>query len=153
MGQKQDLWTKRFVRDHIRYIDEIVCAAARIVSAVREKAKALSPQNALGTYNSFHVRRGDFQYKRVKIGVDELYERSKDKLEEGSFLYIATDERNKSFFDPLKEHYNLGYLDDYMHLIKGINPNYYGMLDQLVAFKGEVFFGTWFSTLTGYINR
>lgn len=40
-----------------------------------------------------------------------------------------------------------------MHLIEGINPNYYGMLDQLVAFKGRVFFGTWFSTLSGYINR
>jgi hypothetical protein len=27
------------------------------------------------------------------------------------------------------------------------------MLDQLVAYKGEVFFGTWFSTLSGYVNR
>ncbi len=40
-----------------------------------------------------------------------------------------------------------------MHLIEDINPNYYGMLDQLVAYKGRVFFGTWFSTLSGYVNR
>lgn len=26
---RQDLWSKRFVRDHFRYVDEIVCAAAR----------------------------------------------------------------------------------------------------------------------------
>jgi hypothetical protein len=82
-----------------------------------------------------------------------LYEESKNELEEGALLYIATDERNKSYFDPLKEHYPVTFLDDYMHLIEGVNPNYYGMLDQLVAYKGEVFFGTWFSTLSGFINR
>jgi hypothetical protein len=27
------------------------------------------------------------------------------------------------------------------------------MLDQLVASKGRVFVGTWFSTLSGYVNR
>ena len=31
--------------------------------------------------------------------------------------------------------------------------NYYGMIDQLVASRGRVFFGCWFSTFTGYINR
>ena len=89
----------------------------------------------------------------MKIEAEQLYEESKDELEEGSLLYIATDERNKSFFDPLKKHYQLAFLDDYIHLIEGVNPNYYGMLDQLVAYKGKVFFGTWFSTLSGYINR
>ena len=49
--------------------------------------------------------------------------------------------------------YDVMFLDDFMHLIEGVNPNYYGMLDQLVAYKGRVFFGTWFSTLSGYINR
>jgi len=28
---RHDLWTKRFVRDHLRYVDEIQCAAARVV--------------------------------------------------------------------------------------------------------------------------
>ena len=27
------------------------------------------------------------------------------------------------------------------------------MLDQLIASKGRVFFGTWWSTLSGYVNR
>ena len=35
-----DLWAKRFVRDHLRYVDEIQCAAARIASALKEKARA-----------------------------------------------------------------------------------------------------------------
>ena len=44
-------------------------------------------------------------------------------------------------------------LDDFRDLIKGINTNYYGMLDQLIASKGQVFCGTWFSTSSGYVNR
>lgn len=31
--------------------------------------------------------------------------------------------------------------------------NYYGMIDQLVASRGRIFYGCWFSTFTGYINR
>jgi hypothetical protein len=34
-----------------------------------------------------------------------------------------------------------------------ITANYYGMIDQLVASRGNNFFGCWFSTFTGYINR
>ena len=59
---RADLWSKRFVRDHLRYIDEIMCAAARVVQAVRERAK----DNG-GLFDSIHVRRGDFQYKQVKM--------------------------------------------------------------------------------------
>ena len=46
-----DLWSKRFVRDHLRYIDEIMCAAARIVQAVRERSK--DPD---GLFDTLHVR-------------------------------------------------------------------------------------------------
>jgi hypothetical protein len=55
---KQDLWTKRFVRDHLRYIDEIQCAAARVVHAMRE----ISKKNGNGgAFDTFHIRRTDFQ--------------------------------------------------------------------------------------------
>jgi hypothetical protein len=150
---KQDLWSKRFVRDHIRYVDEIVCAAARIVNAVRERARKKSPENEKGEYDSFHVRRGDFQYKGTRVEATVLYQESKEHLKEGATLYIATDERDKTFFEPLKNHYDVTFLDDYMDLIEGVNTNYYGMLDQLVAYKGRVFYGTYRSTLSGYINR
>jgi hypothetical protein len=33
-----DLWLKRFVRDHLRYVDEIQCAAARIVASLRRES-------------------------------------------------------------------------------------------------------------------
>jgi len=145
---KQDLWAKRFVRDHLRYIDEIVCAAARVVEAVRARSK-----NKDKLFDSMHVRRGDFQYKGTRLEADELIQKSKSKLEEGGLLYIATDEKDKTFFKPFREHYDVVFLDDFKDLLKGINTNYYGMLDQLVAYKGRVFFGTWRSTLSGYVNR
>ena len=50
--------------------------------------------------------------------------------------------------------YNLVFLQDFEYfLFPDLNPNYYGMLDQLIASMGDVFFGTYYSTFTGYINR
>lgn len=116
----------------MRYIDEIVCAAARIVKAVRERARKHSASNTKGEYDSMHVRRGDFQFKNVKLDVDGLYKESKDYLKEGDTLYIATDEKKKDFFGLFKEHYDVTFLDDYMDVIEGVNPNYYGtcIMDQ-----------------------
>jgi len=124
-----------------------------VVTAVRQRALTKNPKNTNGEYHSFHVRRGDFQYKKTRVEASILYDQSKDELTEGATLFIATDERNKTFFNPLKEHYDVCYLDDFMHLLEGINTNYYGILDQLIASKGNIFFGTWWSSLTGYANR
>ena len=71
---------------------------------------------------------------------------SRPEIPERSTVYVATDERDKNFFRDLAEHYDLVYLDDFTHLLDGINTNYYGMIDQLVASKAEIFFGCWFST-------
>jgi hypothetical protein len=152
---KQDLWSKRFVRDHLRYVDDIICSAARVVEAVRLHAKKNTnhtPSNTDGIYDAVHVRRGDFQYTPTRLPADELYKLSPE-LTEGATLYIATDERDKSFFDIFKEHYDVVFLDDFMHVIADVDTNYYGMIDQLVSYKSRVFYGTWWSTLSGYVNR
>jgi len=148
---KQQLWTSRFVRDHLRYIDELQCGAARVVEALREKARENG--NPEGIFDTFHVRRGDFQYKDTRIEATELYKNSADLIPENATLYIATDERNKKFFDPIKQHYHVYFLDDFKHLFQKMNTNYYGMLDQLIASKGRTFVGTYHSTFTGFINR
>lgn len=72
----------------MRYIDEIVCAAARVVEAVRARSKHKDK-----LFDSMHVRRGDFQYKGTRLEADKLIEKSKSQLEEGGLLYIATDEK------------------------------------------------------------
>lgn len=141
---KIDLWMKRFIRDHVRYADEIQCAAARVVAAVRKRSK----EN--GMFDAFHVRRGDFQYRATRVEASVLLEMAQRKIPEGSLLYMATDERNKAFFDPLKDHYDLVFLDDFHDdALIGVNTNYYGMIDQLVATRSRTFFGCWFST---YVN-
>jgi hypothetical protein len=151
---KEDLWMKRFIRDHVRYIDEIQCAAARLVAAVRDHARKRDPKNnPNGVFDSFHLRRGDFQFKTTRISAEEIYANSKDELTPNTTIFIATDERDKSFFDPLREHYDLLFLDDFKDELEGVNTNYYGMIDQLVSSRGRVFFGCWFSTFTGYITR
>jgi GDP-fucose protein O-fucosyltransferase len=122
---KEDLWTKRFIRDHVRYVDEIQCAAARVVEAVRQHARDKGT-SADGIFDSFHIRRGDFQYKKTRLGADEIYDNSKDVIPEGTTVFVATDERSSKFFEPMAEHWDLLYLKDFQHLIDGIDKNFYG---------------------------
>ena len=137
---RQDLWTKRFVRDHLRYVDEIQCAAARVVAAVRQKARHHG--NPHGLFDSFHIRRGDLQYKDCFIEADEILDNVGNLLlEKNSTIFIATDERNMTYFDPLREHYHLYFLHDFMDEVGSINKNFYGMLDQRIASRGRTFFG------------
>jgi hypothetical protein len=70
-------------------------------------------------------------------------------------LFIATDEKNKTFFDPIKKHHELRFLDDYSDMAKlsELDPYLFGMVDTIVASHGRTFSGTWFSTFSGYINR
>ena len=145
-----DLWMKRFIRDHVRYVDEIQCAAARVVAAARKHARENDPeQNPDGVFDTIHVRRGDFQYKRTRVEVKEIYEQTKKIIPEKSTLFIATDERDKSFFQLLADHYDVVYLDTFQDVIGAdVNTNYYGMIDQLVSSRGRYFFGCWFSTFT-----
>jgi len=153
---RQDLWSKRFVRDHLRYVDDIMCAAARVIERVREHARGNTrhePSRLGGVYDAAHIRRGDFQYPPTQLPAEKLYELSKAHLTEGATLYVATDERNKEFFEPFRKKYDLVFLDDFLGAIPGVNTNYYGMIDQLVAYKSRVFYGTWWSTLSGYVNR
>ena len=132
---RQDLWTKRFVRDHVKYHDEIICTAGRIIQAVRDRARSRDPEgNPQGLFDSFHIRRGDFQYKKTRVDANVIYDISKNELKEGATIYIATDERDKSFFKPLSDHYDLVFLDDFSHLFSNLNTNYYGMVSVCLEF-------------------
>ncbi|KAL9183369.1 hypothetical protein ACHAXT_005156 [Thalassiosira profunda] len=148
---RQDLWGKRFVRDHLRYSDEIQCAAARVINAVRQRAKRRGNPN--GEYDSFHIRRGDFQYKSTRLEADQIYENVKDEIPDNTTVFVATDHQGKPFFKPLAAHYDLVYLSDFKKELAGTNTNFYGMIDQLVASRGRTFFGCHHSTFTGFIFR
>ncbi len=137
---------KRFVRDFLHYKDELYCAAGKIINALNREGKE---------WSTLHVRRGDLQYKEVKIPAEEWYENLKEVWNEGELLFIATDERNKTFFDPIKQHHDVRFLDDYWDVgnLGDLDSYYLGMVDTIIASHGRTFSGTWFSTFSGYINR
>lgn len=149
---QHDLWAKRFVRDHLRYIDEIQCAAARVIAKLRAMARERGEPN--GQYDAFHIRRGDFQYKDMHMSAEQIYfNNSKGIILDNRTVFIATDEKNSSYFAPLRAHYHCLFLHDFKEELGDVNPNYYGMIDQLIASRSETFFGAYYSTFTGYINR
>lgn len=141
-----DQYFKRLVRDAMHYRDEIVCAAGKIVQDLTA---------TFGTFSTWHVRRGDFQYKNTRLSIEEWYENTKDVIQDGEALYIATDELNRTFFEPLTETFghSVRFLSDYASVTEGLDETYLGMVDTIVASRGRTFTGTWFSTFTGYINR
>jgi len=138
-----------------RYVDEIQCAAARIVAAIHERA--YDPvTNPTGSFDTFHIRRGDFTffYPTAVLSAEKIYQDfTRLEIPEQRTVYVATDERNMTYFQPLAAHYKLLYMNDFKHLLTDVNPNYFGMVDQLVCAMGETFFGTFYSTFSGYINR
>ena len=65
------------------------------------------------------------------------------------------DEKDRTFFKPLAKNYNIKFLSDF-HDVAGLDqldPNYVGMIDQVVATRGRVFVGTYFSSFSAYIGR
>ena len=140
-----DNFYKRLVRDYLHYKDDIYCTANKIVDALP------------ASFATFHVRRGDFQYKQTRLDIEEWYENSKDVLIAGETIYIATDDANRTFFEPLTSQHGhpIKFLMDYKDVagLDRLDSAYYGMVDTVVAAQGRVFVGTWFSTFTGYINR
>jgi hypothetical protein len=53
---------KRFIRDYVRYKDNIQCAGHELVQAVRLDSLHTFPKQG-GSYYAMHIRRGDFQFK------------------------------------------------------------------------------------------
>ena len=144
-----DKYYKRVVRDYLRYKDYVFCKASIVV----ERLMRITDGHG---YSAFQIRRGELQYKEVKIPADKLLENVGKFIPKGQVIYIATDERNKTFFDPLKTRFpRIYFLDDFSDDIgmKEINPNYMGMIDQIVCTRGQIFIGTWFSTFSAYITR
>ncbi|VFQ90890.1 unnamed protein product [Cuscuta campestris] len=74
-------------------------------------------------YDSVHIVRGDkarneklWPNLRRDTAPEAVLSSLKDKIEEGRNLYVATDEGDVSFFDPLKDKYSTHFLDEYRDL-------------------------------------
>ena len=148
---------KRFVRDRVRYHDVVYCIASKIASKLKALSDALS--SSYPNYVTFHIRRGDFQHKWVKIPAEEIIVNiKKENLIPNMhqrIAYIATDEKNASFFQPFRQVFKAVYfLDDFKKEFETLeNKNWLGLIDKVVASTGDVFIGTPLSTFTSYITR
>lgn len=111
------------------------------------------------TYHAAHVRRGDFgsQYLQTQLSAEEIYtnigglfNKSVTKL-----LYISTDEKNMTFFQPFFKDFTVRFLADYSGpaLLGKTNQNHIGMIEQAICANAHTFVGTPLSTFTGYITR
>ena len=78
-------------------------------------------------------------------------------LRKGELLYIATDEEDLSWFDPLREKFRVRFLRDFqdetVRLPASDRANLLGMIEQVVLSHGRTFTGTWFSTFSSYVCR
>merc|ERR1712032_1427386 len=107
------------------YRDEIQCAAARVVEKIRQHVKKFT-NGQTTEFDTFHVRRGDFQFHTTRVDIQTIINNSKAELTPGSTIFIATDERDKNFFKPMGDIYDLLFLSDFKDELKGLNSNYYG---------------------------
>jgi len=134
----------KYVARHIHYNKEIFT----------EAYKAVEFLNDFGRYYAIHIRRNDFQYKDLYSPIEVIYENIKDVVPEGSKLYISTDEVDKSFFDLLREHYELYFYEDIKHLIyTNINVDLIGPIEQIICTYAKTFIGNKLSTFSSYIYR
>jgi len=155
---------KRFVRDRMRYLDDIFCMASKVVRAVRAEA-------AGAPYAAYHIRRGDFQHPQMKIPSEQIVDHTQELWKPHGLvsapgatakpiLYVSTDERNRTFFAPFESHFRIRFLSDYMSLLTTggggdgeVDFNHLGMVEQLVCASAALFVGTPLSTFTSYITR
>ena len=138
----KDIELKKLVAKHVHYLPKIFDIGWKAVNWMGEG------------YYAMHVRRNDFQYKDLFISAQEIYENIKDIVPNGARLYIATDHKDLSFFDPLKEHYQL-YFYNQVAEASGIDPhyNYIPIVEQLICTRAIKFIGNDYSTLSSYIYR
>jgi hypothetical protein len=87
---------KRFVRDYMRYKDSIHCSGHELVQMVRADALKSTPEFG-GEFYALHIRRGDFQFKDVKISAIDMvknlvFPNGTSVIPRGAMVYVSTDD-------------------------------------------------------------
>eukprot|EP01038_Epipyxis_sp_PR26KG_P009771 gene9771-13143_t len=87
---------RRFIRDYMRYKDDIQCVGAQLVAAVRADSLKLNPSGG-GVYYALHIRRGDMAHRVVKLQASEIianlhYPNGSAMIPKGALVYLSTDD-------------------------------------------------------------
>ena len=114
--------------------------------------------SSIGNYNSAHIRRNDFLHCRKNeietISSDlKVLNSLKQYFDVSVPLYIATDEKNKDFFNLVKNEFRVYFFDDIAKLLPyDINELEKTIIEQIICAKSSRFYGTFYSTYSSRIN-
>src|ERR1035441_10569935 len=132
--------SKRLVRDQLSLKGSIVAAAAQ--------ASAF-----LGDYCALHVRRNDFLelYPQQIIPASRILGNLLQRVPAGCCLYIASDEKDRRFFDDLRPHYDIRFVEELD--VPPMPPASLASVEQLICAQAKLFVGTRLSSFSGYVTR
>lgn len=111
------------------------------------------------SYIAYHIRRGDFQQKHTRLESQDIVDQSMQLIPGDPktwLVYIATDETNRTFFEPFfKTFKSVRFLSDFNDQagIDEMNQNHLGMVEQVICANAHTFIGTPLSTFTSFITR
>lgn len=112
----------------------------------------------VGDYNSVHIRRTDFLhcYKHNIESISSnltVFNSIRQYFDTSIPLYIATDEKNKNFFNLVRENYKVYFFDDICKFLPyDISELEKTVIEQTVCSKSNKFYGTFYSTYSSRIN-
>ena len=136
---------RTLIRDAIRYRREIIGLA---------EAALQSPVLAGKDYSAMHIRRGDFQYDETWIDAGSIVAHTENLFRPGQTIYIATDEQDPAFLQPLRGRYDivtLGQLN--ADVVSAIPYHWLGIVETLIcAAAPDRFVGTRLSTFSARIS-
>eukprot|EP00937_MAST-01D_sp_MAST-1D-sp2_P005220 g5220.t1 len=152
------------VRSALHFRPDMLEIAARLAAEVVIAAPGSGGGGGGAPYYALHVRRNDFQYHDMFVDAATIERNVRQLIPAGATVYIATDERRKSFFTgragegPLARRYTLVFLDDVLRraaLPAALTPpkHWLGAVEQLICTQAALFAGTRLSTFTAYIQR
>lgn len=112
-------------------------------------------------FNAIHVRRADHP-SRLLVSQDTWLTLLKKRgaLNITNKLYVATDEKNKTWFEPFdKAGYNLLFAEDLASILqthqmkRAVAQDVLGLYEQLICAHAYHFVGSYYSTFTLFIHR
>jgi len=141
LDRRRDVFIKRMFRDRFGFHPAMLQAAAPLIKQ-------------LGSYSAVHVRRGDFldQYPRAVVSAEVILKSLRTRIPARSRLYIATNETDRSFFDPIARVYDVRMFDD-LKADRNLLRYEAACADMLICASAEIFVGNRLSTFSGYITR
>jgi hypothetical protein len=138
----------KMVKKHIHYKESIFDNAKKCIDILGDQQ-----------YYAIHIRRGDFltggadswMWNFITMSAEKILENIENIIPINSKLYIATDEKDKTYFLPFKEKYDIYFYDDIK--CDKIEEHTVGLIEQIICSRSKTFVGTFVSTFSTYINR